>query len=375
VALPDAPRFLVMRPDHIGDVLFATPALRLLRKAWPDAYLACAAGPWAGDVLRDNPHLDELIVCEFPGFARRPKGSLLEPYRVLWQWAQRLKLGRFDAAIVLRFDHWWGALAAYLAGIPHRVGYAVPECAPFLTTAVPYAGVQHEVLRNLALVERFLQAHGKGVPQDGLALEFVSSTQDDEYASRYLEERGIPASQPVVAIHPGAGAPVKQWRPEAFAVVADAMVRQWGAAIVLTGSKADLHLAWSVYAAMRTDAVVAAGDTTVGQLAALFRRSCLVIGPDSGPLHLAVAVGTPTVHLYGPADPLKFGPWGDGARHRVVKSDRECVPCGRLDYAAAELPAHPCVQEITLEAVSRAVAGLLTVNSAGLRPDGGYEAS
>ncbi|MEM4724064.1 MAG: hypothetical protein QXP01_03550, partial [Candidatus Hadarchaeum sp.] len=125
-------RILLIRPDHIGDLLFATPAIRVLRQAFPDAYLACMVGPWAKAVLENNPYLDEIIVCSFPGFTRRPKGSVLAPYRMLYEWAAKLKAWHFDAAIVLRFDHWWGALLAYLAGVPYRLGYAIAECAPFL---------------------------------------------------------------------------------------------------------------------------------------------------------------------------------------------------------------------------------------------------
>ena len=147
--------------------------------------------------------------------------------------------------------------------------------------------------------------------------------------------------------------------PEAWAQVADAIADRWQARIVITGGRDELDLAWSVYARMYSDAIVAAGDTTLGQLAALFERCRLVMGPDCGPLHLALATGTPTVHLHGPVDPRKFGPWGDPEKHLVLTSDRECIPCNRLDYSFQELPSHPCVREITTEAVLGAADRLL----------------
>ncbi|MGB9880298.1 MAG: glycosyltransferase family 9 protein, partial [Anaerolineae bacterium] len=151
------------------------------------------------------------------------------------------------------------------------------------------------------------------------------------------------------------------WRSEAFAQVADALVERWQARIVLTGSRDDLDLVWSIYAHMCSDPIIAAGDTTIGQLAALFQRSRLVIGPDCGPLHLAVAMGTPTVHLYGPVDRRKFGPWGQPERHLVLTSGRACIPCNRLDYTADELPNHPCVREITPAAVLDTAQKLLAM--------------
>jgi hypothetical protein len=160
-ALPAAPRILLIRPDHLGDLLFATPALRVLRTAFPDAHLACMVGSWGKAVLETNPHLDEIMTCEFPAFSRKPQTSLLDPYRVLAQWATALKPRRFDLAIVLRFDHWWGALLAYLAGIPRRLGHAISECQPFLTQAVPYRSGQHEVKQNLELVQQVMRDNGR----------------------------------------------------------------------------------------------------------------------------------------------------------------------------------------------------------------------
>jgi ADP-heptose:LPS heptosyltransferase len=334
-------------------------------------------------VVASNSHLDEIIVCEFPGFTRRPKTSILAPYRTLWDWAERLRARRFDLALVLRFDHWWGALLAYVAAIPNRVGYAIPECEPFLTKAVPYAGHRHEVRQNLTLVEQVVEGKlsealspapqpesrvsfsGRDADHPEARLEcfapigFKVLSEDREWFTRYLTQRGVTPKQDLVAIHPGAGASVKLWLPAAWALVANELVERWPVHIVITGSREELDLGWAVYAHMDSEATVAAGDTTLGQLAALFERCRLVIGPDCGPLHLAVATGTPTVHLYGPVDVAKFGPWGDPNRHRALTSDRECVPCGHLDYLEQELPDHPCVREITVEMVSEAAQGLL----------------
>jgi lipopolysaccharide heptosyltransferase II len=354
-------RIVLIRPDHIGDLLFLTPALRVLRRALPDAYLTCMVGPWGKPLIETNPHLDEVITCEFPGFTRKPKPSPLAPYRALLQRATHLGNQHFDAAVVLRFDHWWGALLAYLAAIPCRLGSDIAECRPFLTDALAYQSQRHEVNQNLALIAQLVHRAGRRMPPDLLSLEFLPTAADHDYAARYLAERGLGPDRMVVAIHPGAGAAVKLWTAEKWAEVADALVAGPKAHVLITGSGDELDLAWSVYAHMRADAVVAAGDTTLGQLAALFARSHLVLGPDCGPLHLAVAVGAPTVHLYGPVDVVKFGPWGDRQHHVVVTSSRACIPCNRLDYSPAELAEHPCVREISVEAVLDAAERVLAL--------------
>jgi len=375
----NVPRILLVRPDHIGDLLFATPAWRMLRRAYPDAHLAAMVGPWGRAVAEGNPNLDEIIVCEFPAFSRKPKASFLAPYRLLQLSAAQLRAQRFDMAIILRFDHWWGALLAYLAGIPQRLGYDIPECRPFLTQALPYDYHRHEVQQNLTLTAAAIRALGgprqevplslEMAPQN--ALEFPITSRDKKYIATHLADRGVGNEECLVAIHPGAGARIKQWLPEAWAQVADALTASRRVRIVITGSDGELDLAWSVSARMRADAIVAAGDTSLGQLAALFARCRLVIGPDCGPLHLAVAAGTPTVHLYGPVDARKFGPWGAPERHIVITSSRACIPCNRLDYSMEELADHPCLREIPPQSVLEAAQKLLgrvPISASGGRP-------
>jgi heptosyltransferase-2/heptosyltransferase-3 len=257
-------------------------------------------------------------------------------------------------------------MLASLARIPHRVGFAVPECTPFLTHAVPYMPIRHEVEQNWTLAVELLDLVGPADPTRalshsaaGTALRYQLTVQEVEAIEEYLSEKGIARDALLVAVHPGAGAAVKQWSAEGYAAVADDLVTRHGARLIITGGRSELDLAWTVSARMFAVPIVAAGDTTLGELAALFKRCRLVIGPDSGPLHVAVAVGTPSVHLYGPVNPQKFGPWGPGGRHRVVISRRDCVPCNRLDYSVQELSEHPCVSEIEAHTVLAAANALL----------------
>lgn len=352
-----APRILVIRPDHIGDVLFTTPALRVLRSVAPDAHIAYMVGPWACEIVKENPHLDEIIVCPFPGFTRRPKKHFLHPYVLLWSHARSLRPHRFDIALVLRFDHWWGAMLAYWAGIPERVGYGLRQMKPFLTNAVPYVVGRHEVEQSVHLVNAALVA---GAPEVG-GLEFSPTQTDLRTALDLLGP--VESNRRFVCVHPGAGAPVKLWRPEAFAQVADMIVQRHGVHIVITGSAAERGLAESIAGRMDSEPLVLAGRTSLGALAAVMRRCELVVGVDSGPLHVAVSQGVPTVHLFGPVDHHTFGPWGDPTRHLVVLSDMECSPCNRLDYAPEDLEQHACVRSIKVEQVLRAADSLLARNS------------
>lgn len=336
-------RLLILRPDHLGDMLFVTPALRALRKALPSAHIACLVGPWAAEVMARNPHVDEVLPCPFPWFSRRAKESPWAPYRLLLREAARLKEKRFDIALNLRFDFWWGAALAYFAAIPQRVAYNIPECRPFLNWALPYAPDRHEVLQNLALIEGWL---GQSLSDGAGPLEFPLTSKEISFAEALLAGQ----EGPWVALHPGAGAPVKRWRPEAFAQLGDALADKYGVQVVVTGSAEERDLVEGVRGQMRRPAIPLVG-ATLGQLGAVFRRCSLAVGVDSGAMHLAVAVETPTVHLYGPVSAQAFGPWGDAKRHRVVTGDLPCIPCDRLDYQTKELPQHPCISDIPVEQV------------------------
>jgi len=373
---PSPRSIVVIRPDHLGDLLFTTPAIRLLREAFPQARITYLVGPWSRAVIENNPHVDEIALCPFPGFTRQKKQSVFEPYVILLRYARQLRQRDFDLAIVLRFDHWWGALLAYLAGIPRRVGYDVAEVRPFLTDIMPYSSKRHEVEQNLALVGRVSSfgfrvsgCRGQACPELGQRianwpLEFNLTAEDEGFAEGYLVGHGVGDGDLLTGIHPGAGAPVKLWKNEAWAQVADTLAQRYGAKIILTGSAEEFSLCRAIAEGMTTKPIVAAGETSLGGLAAILARCRLVLGVDSGPLHLAVAVDTPTVHLFGPVDSRAFGPWGDPAHHIVVTSEMDCIPCNRLDYSPAELHQHSCVRNITVEQVLGAVERLIKAQKA-----------
>ncbi|MCW5881665.1 MAG: glycosyltransferase family 9 protein [Anaerolineae bacterium] len=352
-------RVLLIRPDHLGDVLLATPAFEALRAAWPDAHVTALVGPWAETVARRNPYLDAVLSLPFPGFTRAAPASALAPYRLARREAERLRAYRFDTAVVLRFDHWWGALLAALARIPVRLGYAVAEVEPFLTTTLPLDREAHATRLNLALVAALTGRAPDALPGRP-PTRFPLSHDEHEAAARWLAARGLGDGETLVAVHPGAGAAVKLWTGQAWGAVADALAAD-GARILLTGSPAEAALTADVAAHTRAAVIDAAGATDLPLLAALLARCALALGPDAGALHLATAVGAPTVRLYGPIDPRQFGPWGDPTLHRVILADPPltCQFCERLDYAEDELPLHPCVRWITTAQVLKAARDVM----------------
>lgn len=343
-------RILLIRPDHLGDLLLSTPAIHALRAARPDLEIHMLVGPWFADVMAAYPQVDRVLTLPFPGFSRSAlKESMRSPYELVARSARQLRRIGYDSAVILRPDHWWGALLTHLAGIPQRIGYNLADVAPFLTQALPYRR-SHAVIQNLRLIE-----HWTGeIRPNKVTYTFPLSEQDHAYVDQYLEAWGLSKGQKLICIHPGSGTWVKRWQKEKWATVADTLVDQLDASVVFTGGDHELGLVQSIAARMKHPAYLMAGDTRITQLAALFARALVVIGPDSGPLHLAAAVGTPTVGLFGPADPAEFSPWGPREKHIVLTSDIACRPCRVLDWGGDAPENHPCVRDITLGQVLEA---------------------
>ncbi|HLX58061.1 MAG TPA: glycosyltransferase family 9 protein, partial [Ktedonobacteraceae bacterium] len=319
--------------------------------------------------------IDRLLALPFPGF-RRASQNPLAPYILLASAAKQLRRGSYDLAINLRPDFWWGAALIYLAGIPRRVGYALPPGAPFLSHALPFQAPELATISNLRLASAGLQTLGlaplsEPYTPEKYPLDFRASVEERQQVAERLKSANIDERTPIVVIHAGTGGAVKLWRSEAWSkcggevikLVSARLTNSMPARIILTGSSNERPMLEKIANGMTAPALIMA-DLTVGQLAALLARASLVLGVDNGPLHIAVAQGTPTVGIFGPTDPRIFGPWGSPERHMVVASTHRCptcpaIPCGRLDFTPDEVLMHPCVRLVTEQEVLAAVEELL----------------
>ncbi len=358
------PRILLIRPDHLGDLVLTTPVLHALRAHAPNAHITMMVGPWSSEIVARHPDIDSLLTCPFPGFQRTAQKPLA-PYILLASVAQQLRRGNYDLAINIRPDFWWGAAMLYLARVPRRVGYAIAPGTAFLTHALPFRSLEHGVVSSLSLISAGLEALGYPALEEPYTperypLQFIRTPQEQKCITERLNKEGIGPEAPVVVIHPGSGAAVKLWRNAAWAACANALTNALtDPRIILTGSQSERPMLEEIANGM-TSPPVLVSDATIGQLAALLGRAQLVLGVDSGPLHLAVAQHTPTVQIFGPTDPAIFGPWGSPERHIVIASTQRCptcptIPCGRLDFRSDELAAHPCVRVVPEQQVLAAI--------------------
>ena len=370
-----APRILLVRPDHLGDLILTTPVLQAIHEHAPDAQITMMVGPWSSEIVARHPAIDRLLTCPFPGFSRAPQGAL-SPYTLLFSTAQQLRRDGYDLAINLRPDFWWGAALLYLAGIPRRVGYALQPGQPFLSLALPFPQAEHTAVSNLRLASAGLVALGYQPLEEPFTPEryparFTPAAEERTWANERLRNEGCEDDAPLIVIPPGSGGAVKLWRSEAWAGVANALREMLTspsqARILLTGSPGERALVEEVARGIPEGAICIT-NASIGQLAALLERATCVLAVDNGPGHIAVAQGTPSVHLFGPTDARIFGPWGNPERHIVLASNQRCaacpaIPCGRLDWTHAELPEHPCVRVIAEERVLAAARRLVNANA------------
>jgi lipopolysaccharide heptosyltransferase I len=352
-SLPHAERILVIRLGAIGDVVRTLPAAAGLRASWPRAHLAWLVEPAAASVLRGQPWLDEVIV--FPraalGAALR-RGRLVTAIRLARGFASELRAGRFDLVVdfhaILK-----SGLLAWLSGSKRRVSYARPfarEGAAWFAThrARLSPPKQSRFDRNEALL-RFL-ASGAELPARPLHVPTAALERIDEALG---DVRG-----PVV-IHPGTSdaTPYKRWTAAGYASVARALAADGVPCVVTSGpAESDREMAAAVLAAAGGAARPAPATPTLLDLAALFARSRLYLGADSGPMHVASAVGTPVVQLLGPTDPVENAPY-PGTPSRTLRVQIGCNPCRRGCAAAT------CMRLIPAAAVLQAARELLAAPS------------
>ncbi len=356
-------RILVMRPDHLGDLLFATPTLDLIRRAFPSAHMTGVVGPWGRAMWAGNPNLDDLEVVPFPGIVERVGG--VEPYRLLARSSAGIARGRYDLGITLRFDHWWGAALMWAAGVPRRWGYDTPGMQSWLTNRVPHTAGRHEVEQDLRLAQAMIEAVGA---KGDLPLHIDRTRGQPPLTPPGMSEPppglldawlAAPAQERVV-IHPGTAGANKLWTIKGWAEVADRLAAE-GYSAVVTGAPNERTLSERIVEASSSKPPDLAGRTaSIAEMTWILDKAHMALGVDSGPLHIADALGKRTLHLYGPSDERSWAPWGDPRLHRPFRAPGT-HPTAILGVDVRDIEGGPEMRAITVEMVMKEIEELRKV--------------
>lgn len=319
INLEEVRRILLIKPSSLGDVVHALPTLAALRRRFPDRHIAWLVEEEVAGVILGHPLLDRVLVSgrkRWQRALRRP-GSLMPVLREALSFARELRAGRYDLVIDLQGLLKSGLLLP-LTRARYRVGFAKAREGGrlFLTHAVVCPDGLHAVDRYL------LCASLLGAEKEPVEFFLPTAPSDEARAESLLAQVG---PGPRVVLHAGARWRTKLWEPEQFAGLGDLLAEKLGAAILLTGSEADVPLTRRIGALMRSRPVELAGRTGLKELAALLKRVELMVTVDSGPMHMAAALGTPLVALFGPTDPRRTGPYGGDPV--ILQKKLPCSPC------------------------------------------------
>jgi heptosyltransferase-2 len=322
-------RLLVRAPNWVGDVVLALPALRDLRRDFPQAKLTVLARPWVAPLYRAVPEVDEI---------EESRGTRAD--------AVRLR-GRFDTAVLLP-NSFGTAFAVWRAGIPERWGYATDGRGPLLTRRCAVARSvrgRSQVYYYRAMVE------GLGLATDGPPDASLACPDEWQSAASAL----LGGDGPWIGVNPGAFyGTAKRWLPERFAAVAELVARRIDAKVAIVGGAAERPLGEAIAAQLRVPVRLLSGETTLGALVGVLKSLRLLLTNDSGPMHLAAALGTPLVAVFGSTDASETAPVAHAAT--VVREPVHCSPC-----LLRECPIdHRCMTRVAVDRVTDAALALVS---------------
>jgi heptosyltransferase-2 len=312
--IEDAQSILIRGTNWIGDVVMTLPAMAAIRRAFPRAKISVLAKPWVADIFSLCSDVDDVIVYQSPGVHKGIKG--------LFRLVGELRERKFDAAILLQ-NAIEAAIIAFMARIPIRAGYNADGRGPLLTHSVK----RTRAVRRIPQVDYYLEMVRTLGCEGGNRDFHLTLNQDDKNrAGEILHHYGIGQEDFLVGIAPGAtyGA-AKKWFPERFATVADRLIEEFSSQILLFGSAGDRESTQAVSRHANHALTDLSGVTTLREAISLISRCRLFISNDSGLMHVAGALGVPTLAIFGSTNPVTTSPPGE--KSIVVHKDLPCSPC------------------------------------------------
>ena len=318
-------KILLIRLDYIGDVLVTTPAIRALRKKYPEAAIDVVCRPLTAQLLRANPNVTTVIPFDPPWLKHMGGVKLWDTIRTFWDNAtvRRLKEERYDLVIEFHTDP-RNILLSWIIQGRYRIGHADRGLGFLLTHPIPYEDSGHIIDRTNRIVQYL------GCGQELPTLDLYLSSEDESEGQRVMKEHWL-RKREFICLNPGTGRINKRWALASWSELADAIIDKYGVTAAFTGSTEDLLDIYQIIGAMRNSkrTVVLAGKTSLGGLAEVYRHAKAVICTDTGPMHIAKSVGARLVALFGPVNPIIWG--YTHSTSRVVVEKQTCSFCDRPD--------------------------------------------
>lgn len=347
-------RILIVKPSSMGDVVHTVPLVHAIKRCFPSAYVGWVVQRAFQGILEHDPAIDEIIPIFIPSTSEPQAGrsaylkAFTATVRTLRELRKRLKRQRYDYVFDLHASFRSGLLAVMNPG-GTRIGFRdAKELNPLFQheRLITDPGRPHAVDRNLAFVQLF---RCRPTPED---FRIITGSAQREAVQRFLAEADVADTDRIVYANPAARWETKLWTVDNWARLADLLILQSNAKVILGGGAGDAPAIELITAKMDASPIVAAGKLSLSEAVALIEAAHVYVGVDSGPMHIAAFVGTPVVALFGPTDPALVGPYGKG--HRVIQHAMDCLACRKRFCENRR-----CLEEITPDRVLKETVKLL----------------
>lgn len=312
-------RILIFNVNWLGDVLFSSAAIRNIRRNYPASYVTCIIPSRCYPILKDNPYLDEVIIFDEKD---RHKGIFSK-----LNFISLLKSKKFDTVFLLHRS-FSRALICRLAGIPERIGHYTKKRSFLLTHKIipPKRDSLHRIDYYLDVLEKV------GLRIEDRYLDFFYTPSDEKHVDNFLSKNSIGKGDFLVALNPGGNWLLKRWPVDYWAQLADKLIAEMGLKVIITGSASDLKLAGQIKGKMKEVSLSACGILNIKQLGVLAKRADLFITADTGPMHIANAVGCKNIiAIFGPTSREVTGPYPP-SNVTILQKDVGCpIPCYKVN--------------------------------------------
>ena len=336
-------RIMIRSTNWIGDAIMTTPAIRAIRKHFPHAHITLLAKPWVAPVFQYSPHINHIMTYDSNGYHAGLSGKI--------HLIKDIRNQNFDTAILLQ-NAIEAAILVFGAGIKRRVGFNTDARGLLLTHAVPISKAI-KIIHQTRYYVKMLEC--AGIPTAGLDLELFIGTADSLSAYRYLQKINASPNIRWIGMNPSATyGTAKQWFPKRFAQLADRIANNYHAGILIFGGPKDKELGEQVCDMMQIPAVNLAGQTTLGMAMALIQKCHVFVTNDSGLMHIACALQTPLIAIFGSTNPITTGPIGNNSH--IVQVKAPCSPCLLTDCPKNH---HICMDAVSVDMVYQKVEELL----------------
>jgi 3-deoxy-D-manno-octulosonic-acid transferase/heptosyltransferase-1 len=339
---------LIVKLSAIGDVIHTLPALNAVRNYYPNANITWLVEEDAAPLVQGHEALDRVIVSKRKRWLKALRSlSFLNTVQEVCGFIKALRDTRYDMILDFQALLKSGILIALARG-QRKIGFGkglehMEHSYIFLNEHIPAVYMEiHALSRGMVLL------NAVGIPTNEVEYKLPVSEHDRKNIDELMKQLGINGVKSLVAINPVAKWETKLWPNKKFAELADMLIDQYDMKIVFTGGIKDYSIIQAITSSMKGRAINFAGKTTLTELAALYKKAALVISTDTGPMHLAAAMGTPVVALFGPTAPWRTGPYGRG--HQIITAGLECSPCFKRRCETTD-----CMYQISMDQVLNGV--------------------